>query len=1619
MPVTTVVSTSLRSPIDRSTQALEDETRPLATGEWCGEARQMRQMAQRGAPDGYSVQHWTKFRADAEELLYILRNQVPANGKEWSLHLLNKAYCSACRRYGSWDRLHLCLHDFLSLFPRTFELFGPRKQLVRPLQSSSAVADGEEEVMKRLALAKQQGVVHAMTPIASSSGAASDRRVRSVQTFSTPWRTPCTSQADASPNAPVRCPMPPDPPPPVPGAARPPPPSRRRGRPRRAPTRPFAVAPPPRPLGAPRGPAVQCFGPVDRPPPGRTRCMLAERTGQEKPLGVTELLDEAAAALRDVGDSKGEAFTLLHEVANAYLARKEVDSALNVASAGLRLLRQSEDLPGELAALKTTAEIHLSRGDTEPCLRLLQEVISLAHDSGDVLDEVDAHVTAARVRALRSEGEEALASVQAAGKAAAQASGDTAAEAKAKLGLAKVLQAKGDVAGAGEAARKAAALFKQKKFSSGELVALGLAWRCTPPAEATKAALEGSKALKASGDLEGAAEALLEATEFSLVERKADEAKELATGALQLFRELEHTKGEAKALQKLSAAEVARGKPSTSIKAAVDVVSLYQRRGDLRGQAEATCYLAKVYMDLGSLKDALSEVGEARLLFQKLKQPQLQEAQVLLDVAIPAQMALDDPPKAVAVAEDAANICRVLGDRVGEAAALKACAKVCVQKGDTKSALQASRQAASVLARARLVREEAEALHLTAKVHLLRLEPREAVSSSAQALTLLRRPGDEDERSAVLISASYGHSMALEYDGAIGTASEAVDLCRRTGNQQRQKMAMHALAEAHLIKGNYGEAVDTAEEALEGEVEEKLLEARLKEVSCYGRLGWSQSKKKGLRANPRDMLLKAKAASSILLATNNRRNEADAKFLLGKVQLKAGNVHAAINEVTKAYDCYGTLKDGQGVGWAGLLYAACLLRSPAKLVAGQESSVISKEIEVPQYDGALHSALVAHSTFRRIGDEEGTEAALQMVKEIRHRQEGSEGGLVKDTPRPRPLPPAFTSQQSSAMVNPYHELVGGRQIPQQISVIPLMGMPCTLPFPCPHLTPACVARCRVWDFLNVTGLAKARAALDLLELLGEKEATAVLGRPNDALLHGGLCLALAASGSFGEALRFYCQHSQEIADAPLKEALLQLWMEENRVRPGDLVQFPDGERQLVGEAIQLLDYGQWQVRVIGQARPQGLGGEAEMDHSESGDVRRVQELDLTLLSLRLSEEQRDSWRSIMELQPPLLEPRMSAGNEARWRRLFSAAAGMAASSQEDAGLPLEQSFIATVYQLILEHQRIHGEQAFLLLDILGCRSALELDDPLPKFTRLMQVLSSCKKLTVRMCGPEVPEDFDLLVNVDVEPGRRVKLELRRGLYHELYQSAEAADLVIAMNAGVGVIQYQGMWGPTLDLLASRPKGLLAITSYTAKELIDEEKILSERVASFRVKPATTHGSPTTLQTERTAMRLEGLEVELRRGDILQTEEDGTIQATCGDALIYVGPNLTPGRRRNMGMLVFQLGLPRTFQTGLPTPPPETVELEVVKSRPTPEIKQLEAPMEESSPKAKPIILRSALANLENWDHRFDRKAWHNVKATMSGLWEYPDMSRPESNVLMNAEFVNGWLEDLLAQGGLQ
>ncbi|CAE7227756.1 1a, partial [Symbiodinium sp. CCMP2456] len=155
------------------------------------------------------------------------------------------------------------------------------------------------------------------------------------------------------------------------------------------------------------------------------------------------------------------------------------------------------------------------------------------------------------------------------------------------------------------------------------------------------------------------------------------------------------------------------------------------------------------------------------------------------------------------------------------------------------------------------------------------------------------------------------------------------------------------------------------------------------------------------------------------------------------------------------------------------------------------------------------------------------------------------------------------------------------------------------------------------------------------------------------------------------------------------------------------------------------EFGSWQVRVTGAASEASaaLGpGEAAASVpqalEEAGQVLKVSETEATLLTLRLSDEQQLRWKSLQEEMPDLFQKRMSSDNEARWRKLFSAAAQkfrrgpLIGSSAEESGLPLEQTFAATLYDCILEHRQSCGDQAELTIDVLGCRPALELDDPL-------------------------------------------------------------------------------------------------------------------------------------------------------------------------------------------------------------------------------------------------------------------------------------------------------------------
>jgi len=468
------------------------------------------------------------------------------------------------------------------------------------------------------------------------------------------------------------------------------------------------------------------------------------------------------------------------------------------------------------------------------------------------------------------------------------------------------------------------------------------------------------------------------------------------------------------------------------------------------------------------------------------------------------------------------------------------------------------------------------------------------------------------------------------------------------------------------------------------------------------------------------------------------------------------------------------------------------------------------------------------------------------------------------------------------------------------------------------------------------GLAKARAALELLD--GSKGL-----QPEDtSVLCGGVCLALAASNRIGEALEFFCEHAVEIADEQIKDQLLNFWkMEANSFMPGDVVQLG---AQLVGVVTSpTLAIGRWLVRVTGTASDASAAvgpGEVviavpEVAH-KAGEELEVDESDMTLLSLKLSNEQRTHWRDLRNEKQELFGKRMKSDNEARWQRLFGAAArqnskgaGVGAGANaaaEDLGLPLEQSFAATLYGLIMDYLERTASRADLTVDILGCRPALELDDPHAVLLALMEALpASLLRLNVRMCGPEVGCK-DSTSSQELQGSRIVSFEIRHGLYHDVLPTADA-DIVVAMNAGVGAPQYASMWGPTLDLLANRShRGLFAITSYTAGELLLEERMLRSRwaetipltdapdLAEVLGGQPETFKSVTLISAARAWNAARGEAIEFQRGDVVEQflHKSGGKQKTCARVsrcadLAYVGPNKTPGRNRNFGKLVLWIG----------------------------------------------------------------------------------------------------------------
>lgn len=117
----------------------------------------------------YSARHCMRLELDAEEIIRILRNVAPHNTPAWPLYKLEQAFFDQVGRFGCWAQYKIPFKVFLSLFPRTFTVLGTGgREFVKVLHSSARIVDDANDVMVRLAIARENGHLERSVTIKSA-----------------------------------------------------------------------------------------------------------------------------------------------------------------------------------------------------------------------------------------------------------------------------------------------------------------------------------------------------------------------------------------------------------------------------------------------------------------------------------------------------------------------------------------------------------------------------------------------------------------------------------------------------------------------------------------------------------------------------------------------------------------------------------------------------------------------------------------------------------------------------------------------------------------------------------------------------------------------------------------------------------------------------------------------------------------------------------------------------------------------------------------------------------------------------------------------------------------------------------------------------------------------------------------------------------------------------------------------------------------------------------------------------------------------------------------------------------------------------------------------------------
>lgn len=471
--------------------------------------------------------------------------------------------------------------------------------------------------------------------------------------------------------------------------------------------------------------------------------------------------------------------------------------------------------------------------------------------------------------------------------------------------------------------------------------------------------------------------------------RGAEEALAVAKKAQDMFKDLGDQRGQATALHGAAAAHIKAKLAKDEIEkgawlvAAQEAAKLYQEQRLRKLEAWEKCCIAQWTL-LDNPRKALRLAEDALNLCREIGS--VQEA-AALGLVVSAHLEIKDTSKAwmmkeageaVKVAKAGLKRFRSKGDKFGEGQALMALLLAYLGKDEPEQALKIAEQAKGVFEDLGDSSSEALVLQMVTQLYLKKSQPDKAMSAAQKVQKLSK--GAQDK--FVALEGIYEvHMQNNDYRNAIGAAQQIQTLAEDAGEKKKEAVARLLKSSAHLHQEDFVEAVVVAREAqaifhdMDAVQEEAEALRIIAEVQTAGK-----DYEAGLRA--------AERAKRLLLESGDAEGEAGAAFLMAQIRLLMlvqgrGEIPDAKVDPDFAQEC------GEAIEFADDAVALAQKSGNKKLLASAFCTVAQIQTAAMECDKAFAAVDEAMSIFRAMEDQVNLASTMCIESDV-HLVSGNE-----------------------------------------------------------------------------------------------------------------------------------------------------------------------------------------------------------------------------------------------------------------------------------------------------------------------------------------------------------------------------------------------------------------------------------------------------------------------------------------------------------------------------------------------------------------------------------------------------------------------------------------------------